>query len=215
MGRGFNMIIGHALSTKEVGEFVSNKKLWDSVAEYNKSRLNYEPDNPYIRWTMAPTKANLIQFWKESETGQDNIDIEIDCYFGSVTFYRKTIEIWFSTIFYSYTFFHDSNHTLNIIQFGRIFAKYLNTEKVLYIPESYPGPAGLIENAWDGNTIDEIINKGIKQFGLPPKGISKGRKNYFFVDYINQEIGEIIDWESEEEFWVWNKGKITFDQIKK
>jgi len=98
---------------------------------------------------------------------------------------------------------------------GRLFAKYLNTDKVLYIPDGYIKTAIIEDFVTDGLSIEDVIRNGIQKFGEPPKCISKGRKNYFFVDDIEFDVGEIKEWEDEEDFWVWNEELGDSIQIKK
>jgi len=216
MGMDFNMILGHKLTISEIASLSDPNELWETLNKYLESELNYYPPNNYIRWTQEPTEENLSEFWNKIEVdGYYDKTLELDCYFGNITVYRNTIRIWFSTIFYSYKFFQDVKSTIQIINVGRIFATYLRTNKVLYIPDGYLKTA-IIENyACSDLTLNEAIEKGIKEFGQPPQGISKGRKNYFFVDNLENEIGEIKEWNEEEEYWKWDDKEGVYVQIKK
>jgi hypothetical protein len=214
MGMDFNMIMEHSLSIKEIANLSEDENLWNSLDVYLKSALNYSPKNKYVRWTQEPSKDNLNEFWVSNEKDLDyNKFMEIDCYFGCITVYRKTVHIWFSTIFYSYKFFHNSEHTRQIMNLGRVFAKYFRTNKILYLPDGYRKTSIIEDYASREFSLDKAIEKGIKQFGEPPQGISKGRKNYFFIDYADQEIGDIKEWDEEEDFWRWNESKSEYEQI--
>jgi len=210
------MILGHKLTVGEVGSLCESNELWKSLEKYLKAELNYDPADKYAKWTQEPNEENINRFWNQFETNDYNNNVfEIDCYFGSITVYRNTLRIWFSTIFYSYNFFQDVKATIQIINIGRVFAKYLGTDKVLYIPDGYIKTA-IIENfACSNLTLNQAIKKGIEKFGEPPVGISKGRKNYFFVDYVDEEIGEIKEWHDEEDFWQWDEMERDYKQLKK
>jgi hypothetical protein len=152
---------------------------------------------------------------KIEANGCEDETFELKCYFGNITVFRKTIRIWYSTIFYSYKFFHNIDSTIQIIKVGRIFANHLKTDKVLYLPDGYYKTAIIEDYATRNLTLEEAIDKGIQKFGKPPIGISKGRKNHFFVDYVEKEIGEIVEWEEEEDFWKWNEDEKEYIQINK
>lgn len=216
MGMDFSMIMGHELNVDQIQKLSHDEMLWNSLANYFKTELNYQPKDPYRKWTQEPTNENLNEFWTQiEEHGFYDKTFEIDCYFGNITVFRKTIKVWFSTIFYSYKFFEHVRDTIQIISAGRILANHIGTDKVLYIPDGYLKTAIIEDYACKDLTIDEAINKGIKDFGKPPNGISKGRKNYFFIDYINEEIGEIREWDKEEDFWIWNENANDYVQIVK
>ena len=216
MGMDFNMIMGHNLTVEQIGNLSRDEKLWNSLANYFKKELECEPSNPYRRWTQDPSQQNFEEFWTHIESqGYYDKTFEIDCYFGNITVFRKTLRVWFSTIFYSYRFFEHVRDTIQIITTGRIFANHIGTDQVLYIPDGYLKTAIIEGYARKDLSLDEAINKGIKDFGKPPEGISKGRKNYFFVDNINEEIGEIKEWSEEEDFWVWSEEEKDYIQINK
>lgn len=216
MGMDFNMIMGHNLTVEQIGQLIHNESLWNSLADYFKRELNYQPSNPYRKWTQLPTKQNLEKFWTHIERqGYYDKTFEIDCYFGNITVFRKTLRIWFSTIFYSYRFFEHVKDTIQIINTGRIFANHIRTNKVLYIPDGYLKTAIIEGYACKDLSLDKAINKGINDFGKPPIGTSKGRKNYFFVDNINEEIGEIKEWNEEEDFWIWSDKEKDYIQINR
>ena len=212
MGMDFRMIMGHELNFDQIKNLNQDESLWKSLADFLKAELNYQPTDPYKKWTKEPIPKNLNEFWTEIETqGYSDTTFYIDCFFGNITIFRKTIKIWFSTIFHSYWFFKHSKDTIQIINIGRIFANHIGTDKILYIPDGYVKTA-IIEDY--SGSLEDIISKGIREFGEPPKGISKGRKNYFFVDYIDQEIGEIKEWDEEEDFWKWDEEEKEYIQIK-
>jgi hypothetical protein len=215
MGMDFYMIMGHELNSNQIQDLIQDDTLWNPLANYFKNEINYRPLNPYRKWTQEPTQENLNNFWQQIETqGYCDRTIEIDCYFGRITIFRKTLKVWFSTIFYSYSFFENVIDTMQIINVGRIFANYIGTNKVLYVPDGYRKTAIIADYACKDLTLDEAILKGINEFGRPPKGLSKGRKNYFFVDYVNEEIGEIKEWAKEEDFWIWDEDEKEYLQIK-
>ena len=214
MGMDFKMVIGHKMTRDEIIEFPKSN-IWFEVEHFFKEKMDYSPEDKYVKWTLEPSQKKLESYWQAwiDDTLQETI--EIDTYFGKIRVYEKTMILSFYTVWWSYGFFEQSKNTKNIIEMGRLFAKYLNTNKVLYIPDGYIKTAIIEDFVTDGLSIEDVIRNGIQKFGVPPKGLSKGRKNYFFVDDIELDVGEIKEWEDEEDFWVWNEELGDSIQIKK
>lgn len=215
MGVDLIGITGHKMKMKEIIEFPHILDSWIDLRTYliennevASTRLNFKST-----WKVKPTIKSLERLWKEHETDSVTQSNWIETYFGDINIYRENITIEIDSI-QKYGNFRYTEAALSAIKICRIIAKNLKEEQVIFCPDSAYPTSEIYNFALDGLSPDKIIKKGIEKFGPIPKGISKGRKNYFFVDYVNQPIGEIIDWDEEESFWVWDKKK-GYIQIEK
>lgn len=213
MGMDFIMVVGHKMTPKEIINF-PNLSLWNQIDLFLEKELNYNPNEKYRKWSISPTEKMLQEYWKSWINDEVYEEIEIDCYFGRINIYERTLTLKFYTIWWSYKFFNHAKDTKEIIKFGRLMAEYLGTKEILYIPDGYIKTSILEDSITNGLPLKNVIKKGIEKFGSPPSAISKGRKNYFFVDNVDEPIGEIKEWDEEENFWEWNDELGEAVQIK-
>jgi hypothetical protein len=102
-----------------------------------------------------------------------------------------------------------------LFHLNRAVARALQTDKILYCPDSSFPTSILEEKAKLGMPLEALEAYGIAQFGTPPAGLSEGRKNFFFIDQIDEEMGEISEWEDWEGYWTYNEEKQDYEQVRK
>ena len=213
MGVDLIGITGHKLKMKEIIEFPKALDAWSDLRSYliendmvATTRMDFKST-----WKKAPDPEAIEKLWKEYETDTVSQSNWIETYFGDINIYRGNLTIEIDGI-QKYANFRYNESTLKAINICRIIAKNLNEDKVIFCPDSAYPTSEIYDYASDGISPNEIIKKGIDKFGEIPKGISKGRKNYFFVDYVNEPIGELLDWDKEETFWRWNEKRGQYEQ---
>ena len=215
MGVDLIGITGHKLKMKEIIEFPLILDSWTDLRTYliennevGTTRLDFKST-----WKVEPTKSSLERLWKEHESDSVTQSNWIETYFGDINIYRDNLTIELDSI-QKYKNLSSNETAIRIINICRLIENNLGQKQVIFCPDSAYPTSEIYDYALDGLSPDEIIRKGIKRFGPIPKGISKGRKNFFFVDYINNPIGKLKDWDEEETLWVWNEIESRYEKKK-
>lgn len=220
MGTDIYGIIKHNLTAKQAISLPAEIETWQEIKELKK-------DDKYMLSKQAKYDGRevldekyIVELWNcfEKEEpmpqnlyGYSNI---IDCFLGWIKVYRNTVVI---TQFphHKYGNMHYPSVAKKIIEINRIIAKKLKSNEIVYCPDS-AFPTSIIEEyAREGKTIEEIKTFAIERFGEPPKGIDEGRKYMFFIDNINEEIGEITELDDWEEYWKYNYETRDYELVRK
>ena len=164
-------------------------------------------------WKVNPTEKSIEQLWEETETDTVTQSNWIQTYFGDINIYRNNLTIEIYSL-QKYGNFRYNEAAISAINICRIIAKKLHQNKVIFCPDSSYPTSDVYSYALNGLEPNEIIKRGVEKFGPIPKGISKGRKNYFFVDYINEPIGDLLDWDKEKTYWVWDDEFSKYKQVE-
>jgi hypothetical protein len=140
-------------------------------------------------------------------------DTSIECFIGTIKVYKNTIAIIHSPE-HKYGNIRHPETAIRMIKINRKIAEQFGSKEVLYCPDGYYPTEILSEYAMTGKSLKEIFELGIQKFGEPPNGIEEGRKNMFFIDKIDEEIGEISEWDDDSDYWKYNEQTREYVQRK-
>lgn len=209
MGVDLVGIIGHSLTKKEIIELPKKIDKWYDVNEFFSS-YKKRPLRK-AKWDGIINEEELELIWQYFESNDfskellkkmENFDSVIDCSFGTLSIYRRTILITHWNHKYSNLRYPES--AKNILTLNRIIARHFNMEEILYCPDSGFPTQTIQDKALSGLSFKKLKEYGINKFRLPPKHINEARKYMFFIDNINSEFGEIDVWEGESPYWKYN-----------
>jgi hypothetical protein len=220
MGTDIYGIIKHNLTPKQVINLPKEIDTWQEIKRIKKK-------DKYMLSKLAKydgkeliTEKSIVELWdcfeKEEPMPPNLYDYSniIDCFIGWVKVYRKTVVInQFPE--HKYGNMHYPNVAKKVIEINRIIAKKLGSDEIVYCPDSAFPTAIIEEYAREGKSIEEIKMFAIGRFGEPPKGIDEGRKYMFFIDNINEEIGEIAELDDWEEYWKYNNETRDYELVRK
>lgn len=210
MGVDILGIVRHKMTAKEILSLPERIDSWSEMKELKKD--NKHMLNKTAKWDCKNemTEEALLLLWKCLETNEPQpkdlygFDYSIECFIGWINVFRNTLVI---NHFPEHKYGNiDLPETANrIIKINRKIAREMGSEEIIYCPDS-AYPTSIIEEcAMEGKSLDEIKKLGIAKFGQPPKGINEGRKYMFFIDNLNEEIGEITERNEYEEYWKYNR----------
>ena len=202
-------IVRHEMNAEELLTLPQMIDSWNDVKELKNDK---NQSNIKASWDCKspPTEKALIEIWNcdEKNIGRhrhlDEYNNWIDCFIGDIHIYRKTLIISHFPE-HKYGNIQHPEIAKKIIGVNRKVAQYLGGEEIIYFADSYYPTAIIQEYVTEGKSFTEIKNLAINEFGNPPKGIEKGRKYMFFIDNINEEIGEISEWDDYEGYWKYNE----------
>jgi hypothetical protein len=226
MGMDIFGIVSHNLSAKEAVLLPEMIKTWNEIFIIKSEPSLAHPDFKLkslqkSQWenTAISNEFILNQIWEIREgsipeTKEANgCDTTIDCFVGDIKVYRNTLTITHSPEHKYANIWHPERAT-RIIIINRKIAEFFGGKEVIYCPDGGYPTAILIDYALEGKTFESIKELGYKKFGLPPRGIAEGRKNMFFIDNIDDEIGEITEWTDDGDYWRYNYETNEYVQTK-
>lgn len=210
MGVDILAIVRHKMTPKEVLLFPNRIDSWSEMKELKKG--NDHMLKKTARWDCLNemTEETILSLWRCLEKNEPppkdlyGYDYSIECFIGWIKVFRNTIII---NHFPEHKYGNiDMPEPANrIIKINRMIAKEMGSHEIIYCPDS-SYPTSIIEEfAMEGKCFEEIKKLGIAKFGQPPKGINEGRKYMFFIDNLNEEIGEITERNEYEEYWKYNR----------
>lgn len=210
MGVDILGIVRHKMTAKEILFLPKRIDSWSEMKELKKD--NKQMLNKPAKWNCKNemTEKALLLLWKSLETNDSQpkelygFDYSIECFIGWINVFRNTLVI---NHFPEHKYRNiDLPETANrIIKINRKIAREMGGEEIIYCPDSSYPTSIIEEYAMEGKSLDEIKKLGITEFGQPPKGINEGRKYMFFIDNLNEEIGEITERNEYEEYWKYNR----------
>ncbi len=138
-------------------------------------------------------------------------DLEVSTFFGGLKFFEKVIVITRNPE-HKYANLCAPDTARSLILVNRLIARQFGQKRILYYPDGFP-PAKIEDFVWAGDSFSTIEQKAVERFGPPPKGIEAGRRNMFFIDHIDDEIGELPHCDLGEGYWQYNPQTTTYERI--
>mgnify|MGYP000891914084 CR=1 FL=1 len=206
MGVDLTGIIGHSLSKEEILALPEQIDQWEEVHHFFKS---YNGDSySQAEWDGYMDEEQLELIWRYFETSDSdhaltsklkNFDSVIDCTFGTLAVYRKTILITHWN--HKYSNLRNPDTAKSILTLNRLIARRFNQEEIIYCADSGYPTQSIEHTALFGADFAEIKTHAFSQFGTPPVEIEEARKYMFFIDRTDTELEEMTLWEGESPYW--------------
>ncbi len=220
MGVDLVGIIGHSLSKKEILNLPNVINNWMDVNDYYTAYS--KKSNKKAEWDGVMNEEQLELIWEYYESIEidknrldklENFDSVIDCGFGTISIYRKTILI--SHWNHKYSNLRDPDTAKNILTLNRMLSKRLSRYEIIYCTDSgYPTQA-IEEKAVSGLSFEELKEFAINTFGTPPLHLDDARKYMFFIDNLNNELSDFTLWDGDNPYWHYDFEKRDYILIKR
>lgn len=209
MGVDLVGIIGHSFSKKEILDLPDQINKWQNINDYFTS---YDK-KPFKKaeWDGIINKGQLELIWRNFETTEidkelfyklENFDSVIDCCFGRLSIYRKTILITHWN--HKYSNLKDPVMAKYILTINRMIAHHLNQNEIIYCTDSGYPTQSIQDKALSGLAYQELKQYGINTFGTPPIQLDEARKYMFFIDNLNEELGGLTLWDGDNPYWFYD-----------
>lgn len=209
MGVDLTGIIAHSLSKEEILALPGQIDQWEEVHHFFKS---YSGDSySQVKWDGYMDEEQLELIWRYFETSDSdpaltnklkNFDTVIDCTFGTLAIYRKTLLITHWN--HKYSNLRNPETAKNILTLNRLIARRFNQEEIIYCADSGYPTQSIEHTALFGANFEEIKTYAFRHFGTPPFALEEARKYMFFMDRTETELGEMTLWEGESPYWQYN-----------
>lgn len=219
MGVDLTGIIGHSLSKEEILALPGQIDQWEEVHRFFAS---YSGDSySQAKWDGYMDEEQLELIWRSFETPEMdqtstsklmNVDSVIDCTFGTLAIYRKTLLITHRN--HKYSNLRNPDTTKNILILNRLIAKRFNQQEIIYCADSGYPTQSIEHTALFGADFAEIKAHAFTHFGIPPLGLEEARKYMFFIDRTDAEPGEMTVWEGESPYWRYNEEAGDYQLIR-
>ena len=210
MGVDLVGIIGHTLTKKEIVSLPNEVNKWQDVnrffSSYDERAL--EP----AKWDGIINEEQLELIWQNFETTEinkeilnkmENFDTQIDCNFGTLSIYRRTILI--SHWNHKYSNLRNLETAKNILKLNRMIAKHFNQNEIIYCTDSGYPTQSIEDKALSGLEFEDLKRFGISEFGIPPKDLNEGRKYMYFIDDFNEDLNKLTSWDGEKNpYWYYD-----------
>lgn len=216
MGVDLLCIFENKLSKKDLTNLPSIINSWSSIKKVRQSHYSQFPDSLKRQtkidafWDSDIEITEIIleeifSSWKtNNSTYQHSLKNRIDCFLGFVRVYENAIIIEYMPE-HKYANLHDKDISEQILSLNRAIAKKLNSDKILYCPDSSFPTAQIYYKIQQGMTVDDAIEFGTQTFQKPPEQICEGMKFMFFIDDLEKNIDNLKDWDWRDLMWQYNE----------
>ena len=216
MGVDLLCIFEHKLSKKDLVNLPSIIDSWSSIRKERKSHYSNFPDSLKKQtkidafWDAdieitEKILEEIFESWKtNNSTYQHSLKNRIDCFLGFVKVYENSIIVEYSPE-HKYANLHDKDISSQILKLNRLIANKLNSDKILYCPDSSFPTAQIYYKIQEGMTVDDAIEFGENKFQKPPEQINEGMKFMFFIDDLKKNIDSLEDWDWSDLIWQYNE----------
>jgi len=209
MGVDLIGIIRHTMSNKEILDLPEQVNDWNNVNEFFASYSNISIEK--AKWDGIINEEQLELIWKYYETAEihkeslnklENLDSDIDCCFGTLSIFRRTILI--SHWNHKYSNLKTPETAKNILTLNRMITKHFNQNEIIYCPDSGYPTESIKDQAISGLEFEKLKRFGISEFGTPPKNLNDGRKYMFFIDNLTEDLNKLTPWDGENPYWYYD-----------
>lgn len=233
MGVDLICVINHNFNKKELLELPSRIDNWSEIRnlllnELPKTYSKKYIDENYSNLTKSYFKKDLSEVKTEFKLDENYLELvwsqwennfevalfalKIITYFAFIVVNRKTIIIE-QMPWHKYSNLDDKDMAKMILELNRIIAKKLNQNKMVYFPDS-AYPTSILNNfAYEGKTVEEIIEIGDSTFSYRPIEIEEGIQFKYFVDDLSDDLSNLTDLSNSEKYWKWNTELNNYERI--
>lgn len=177
-----------------------NVKLHYESFEYN------SPSKEKAKWSSVygdrdVTKEEIQTEWhiaQKNHTELTNEEIasiqsrnSIDCDYGLIDVYPNTLLL---SMYVSYRVLANAYTAKHFLTLNRLIAENLNQTEVLYFPDNGYKTSAIWEEVYSCKSYSQVKHYAFNEFGITPRDIENGRKNMFFIDYMDEEIN-LTEWD--------------------
>lgn len=191
MGVDIVAIVRHKFSTKEILNLPEVINTWTDIHEYHKSFNNDKNEEINAKWDAGIFEVTEDLIEKKWEAWESDGRVEafprIHCSFADFNINRHTINLcpsWMHKYGNLYDFF-TREYVMNLI---RMISNKIDSNRIIYCPDSACSTSILEEKSNQGWTLDEIEKYGILTFGKIPDDLTKSVYNYFFIDDMKLDL---------------------------
>jgi len=220
MGVDLIACIEHKFTSKEL------LLLPERLDELNELKaLKFSSGDPYNQQAakskyagnQSMTSEILEKIWLEWESKSQHasqyvFDNQINSFIGTIDIWRNTLCIQHFPE-HKYSNLEDPEKARIILECNRMMARLTGAGKVVYFTDSAFPTSLLLDKVVEGYKIEEIINYGKKEFGVPPLDLNNAMQFMFYIDDFSQDLSTLKKWSfSEGKFWKYNHEKNGYEK---
>lgn len=198
MGVDISVIIAHNLSIDEVLDLPSKINSWLDVRQFADEfhhkigRIHVDPNDAECAfWDVEVDEMNpeiiahVWDYWASTEDDTNFPEVmvlNITTAFGWLKVNRKTVCICPYEHKFANLLVEEMREYL--FEIMRLIARHLDSNSILYAPDSAFPQEYLEEMSFMGYSLEEIIAEGNRRFGKPNKVFDPENHGYYFIDEI-------------------------------
>jgi len=193
MGVDIVAIVRHNYSVKEIVNLPERINSWTDIHEYHKKFNDDKREEINAIWDAGIFEVTEKLIKKEWEAWKSDGIVEtfprICCSFANFKVNRHTINIcpsWMHKYGNLYDFF-TREYVMNLM---RMIAHKIDSNRIIYCPDSACSTSILEEKSRQGCTLEEIEEYGISTFGRIPLDLTNAVYNYFYIDDLNLNLND-------------------------